>query len=259
MIRNISTRVAVVITFLVVILSARAQAGHILWDDSHDSDGDELSGNFSAFAATISSAGHTLTELNGVPGAITPAALNGVNAFFLFDAEQALTSSEVTTLQNFVAAGGGLFVAWDAGTNLASNNALLAPYGISINGTTASSASVTGFLSHPVTTGVSTIQTSFGTILAVTGSAIDLTVAGGTSDILAVSAAPYRVVVLGDTGTFNNAGQGSTGIANVDNAKLAINIANFTSAPEPTSILLLLSLTAPIACMRRRAWKTGPN
>jgi hypothetical protein len=233
-----------VLTLAFLVSPHSARAGTILWDDSHDTDGDELTGNFSAFAATMATAGHTLVELNGAPGAIKPAALSGVNAFFLWDAETALTSSEVTTLQNFVAAGGGLFVAYDAATNLTSNNALLAPYGLSMS-TSALSATVSGFVPHPITAGISTISTSAGGTVGTTGSAIDLTVAGGSSNILAVSAAPQRVVVFGDTGTFN------TVFANVDNRALVINIANFTTAPEPSSIVLLAVAIASLSLRRR--------
>jgi hypothetical protein len=242
------------ILFMCLTLCCRpALAGKILWDDSHDTDGDELTGNFSGFAATMASAGQTLVELNGSPGAITPQALNGINAVFLWDAELALTNSEITALQNFVASGGGLFVAWDAGTNLASNNALLAPYGLLISDLDQSGASVSGFISHPVTAGVNTIQTSFGTTVGVTGSGIDLTVATGMSDILAVSAAPNRVVVFGDTGTFENSGIGITSISQVDNAKLVVNIANFTTAPEPdSSILFAVAFVASLPMLRRR-------
>jgi hypothetical protein len=120
-----------------------------------------------------------------------------------------------------------------------SNNLLLQPYGLSMNGTSVSNSSVSGFVTHPITAGVTTIETSFGTTVGATGSAIDLTIASGASDILAVSAAPNRVVVFGDTGTFNNTGQGSTGITRVDNTRLIINIADFTTAPEPSTLLLL--------------------
>lgn len=49
-----------------------------MWDDSHDTSGDELSGNYSEFNSLVSGAGHTITELNGSPGAIA-AALSGID------------------------------------------------------------------------------------------------------------------------------------------------------------------------------------
>ena len=79
---------------LTLVLSNQGRAATILWDDSHDTDGDELSGNTSAFAASMATAGHILLELDGVPGAITPTALVGVDAFFLWDAELALTTAK---------------------------------------------------------------------------------------------------------------------------------------------------------------------
>ena len=139
-----------------------------------------MSGNFSTFAATMAADGHNLIELDGGPGAITPVALGGVNAVFLWDNELALTDGEIATLQDFVAAGGGLFVAWDTGTNVRSDNMLLAPYGLALNGSTASSSIVSGFVAHPITMGVSTIETVAGTTVSATGGALDLTIADGS-------------------------------------------------------------------------------
>jgi hypothetical protein len=235
----------IVFLFVTVLWSGHGRAGTILWDDSHDTDTDELSGNFLPFATAMAAAGHTLVELNGAAGAITPAALSGVNAFFLWDAETALTSGEITTLQNFVAAGGGLFVAYDAGTNLASNNSLLAPYGLSMSAS-ASAASVSGFVPHPVTAGITTVDTAAGGTVVTSGSAIDLTLGGGSSNILAVSAGPQRVVVFGDTDTFK------TRLANVDNRALVTNIANYTTAPEPASVALLALAGFALLPLRRR-------
>src|SRR4051812_15895156 len=105
---------------LLILCAANATtAATILWDDSHDADDDELTGNSSSFAAAMTTAGYTLFELNGSPGAITPAALTGMNAVFIWDNELALTANEIVTLHGYVAAGGGLFVAGDGGTNFA--------------------------------------------------------------------------------------------------------------------------------------------
>src|SRR5436853_2429725 len=99
---KIQINTAITLAIVGFFFSTSVWGATILWDDSHDADGDELTGNFSAFAATMAGAGFTVVELNGSPGAITPAALSGINAVFLWDAENALTSSEISTLQNFV-------------------------------------------------------------------------------------------------------------------------------------------------------------
>jgi hypothetical protein len=244
---------------LTLTVSSQATGVTILWDDSHDTDGDELSGNFSTFAATMAANGHNLIELDGAPGAITPAALGGVNAVFLWDAELALTDDEITTLQNFVASGGGLFVAWDTATNVRSNNSLLAPYGLSISGAIVSSSIVTGFVPHPITASANTIETSFGTTVSTTGGSLDLTLADGANIILAVSVGPQRVVVFGDTSTFENAGIGGTSIEKADNRALITNIANFTAIPEPSTLLLTTLATFVITWYRRRHIRCGPD
>ncbi len=131
--------------------------------------------------------------------------------------------------------------------DLPTSNALLAPYGLSFDESMTAASTVSRFYPHPITAGVNTIETIFGATVGVSGSAIDLTVAGGTSDILAVSAAPYRVVAFGDTNTF-------TGIAAADNAKLAINIANFTAVPEPSVAgLVIVAIAARFSVRRRKS------
>ncbi len=212
----------------VTIPDCTPAAGGILWDDSHDTNGDELSGNYSVFAAALTGAGHVIAELDGAPGAITPAALSGFNAFFLMDPELALTGAEITTLQGFVAGGGGLFVAWDGGAETTSLNTMLTPYGLSFSGANdvGGGTVISNFVSHPVTAGLSSFEFGAGAFVGTTGSAIDLS-AAADPDILAVSGGTDRVVAIGDASMFKD-----TLIGDLDNELLAINIANYMLAPQ---------------------------
>jgi len=209
------------------------EAGIILWDDSHDTNSDELTGNYSLFANTINNAGHIITELDGSPGSITQSSLVGSDALFIMDPEEGLTTSEITVIQNFVDAGGGLFVAWDGGSHTSSLNALLAPYGMSLGGSNnVSKRLFSNFLMHPVTEGIGSITWAVGSTINTTGSAIDL-IAGADPKVLAVAAIPHRVVAIGDAGLFKDFYFGET-----DNELLTVNIADYT-VPEPATVLLI--------------------
>jgi uncharacterized protein DUF4350 len=115
----------------------------ILWDDTHDDVTpplelvpDELSGQYSDFAAVVAAQGHTLTELDGPPGGLTAAVLAGYDVLMVFDAEAAFTVTEITDIQAFVAAGGMVFIAGDRpiAFNQASHNTLLTPFGVTFTG-----------------------------------------------------------------------------------------------------------------------------
>jgi hypothetical protein len=189
----------------------------IVWDDSHDGveiPADELSGHYSEFAGLVTAAGHSLTELNGSPGALTPATLAAYDVVMIFDAEAAITTTEIADLQAFVAAGGGLFIAGDRplAFNRTRHNLLLAPYGISfttidlVDGTNTNAAfDLSVWSPDPLTAGLTVVDFfSSGT----------LSVAGAGTKILGSTApdghvgfaygADGAVVVLADADVFTN-------------------------------------------------------
>src|SRR5688500_5609302 len=105
------------LAFLVLSESKAAAAPlSILFDDSHDTDGDELLGNFSELRTIALAAGHTIVELDGSAGALTPAVLASHDVVMVFDAELAFTTTEIANIQSFVSGGGLLFVAGDRPT-----------------------------------------------------------------------------------------------------------------------------------------------
>ena len=75
------------------------------------------------------------------------------------------------------------------------------------------------------------------------------------NNILAASAGPHRVVVFGDTSSFENAGFSVTSIERADNRTLIINIANFTAAPEPSTCCLVTFGYVVIVCHRRGRYR----
>ena len=237
-----SKRVAGVV--LLLVAATGVQAGTIIWDDSHDTNDDELNGNYSLFSSAIVGTGHSIVELEGSPGAINASVLAGFDALFIMDPESGLLSAEITTIHNFVDNGGGLFVAWDGGSHTASLNNLLAPYQISLAGVNnVGSPLLSNFVPHPVVDGIGSIAFHAGSTINVAGSAISL-IAGGDPSVLAVAGPGCRVVVIGDASLFKDSliGEG-------DNEGLTVNIANYT-VPEPAALSLLA--LGGLAMIRRR-------
>jgi hypothetical protein len=104
----------------------------ILYDDSRDSDGDELAYNYRGFRNVLIGEGieADLVEINNGP--ITPELLETADIFIINDNELEYSSAEIDALQQFVDSGRCLFVMGEhsrahAYENL---NSLLSPYGI---------------------------------------------------------------------------------------------------------------------------------
>lgn len=75
------THMAVVLACLLAALApaqhALADSYSILFDDAHDSDGDELGGDLSGFVSLLASNDIAVVEFNGSPGDLGPAVLAG--------------------------------------------------------------------------------------------------------------------------------------------------------------------------------------
>ena len=105
----------------------------ILWDDTHDLNGDELidpAGNYHDLYKFLISLGYSVDELD--IGPITGHKLEGYHILVLPDSEAELTASEIAAIQQWVSMGGRLFVMGDAPENFhhESVDTLLDPYGI---------------------------------------------------------------------------------------------------------------------------------
>lgn len=127
--------VATVYTALAVLFatSLGADSLNILWDDTHDTDGDELAGpspNYSEFAAIALALGHSITERDA-PGDLTD--LSGFDLLMIVDAEVPFSAAEIAAIQGFVADGGELLVLGEnpAAFDRSSHNDLLSPWGVS--------------------------------------------------------------------------------------------------------------------------------
>ena len=95
---------------------------------------------------------------------------------------------------DYVGAGGGSVFLADGGTgaNVANFNQLVAPYGVQFapNPVDGSGRTVTGFIDHPLTAGVTTVGVDFHMPLIVSSPSLDLTTGSGADNILAVFPVP---------------------------------------------------------------------
>ncbi|GAH88053.1 unnamed protein product, partial [marine sediment metagenome] len=176
--------------------------------------------------------GYHLTNLTGSPGAITPAALDGIDILVLPDCELAFTAAEITAIQNFVSNGGALLAIgeWPPAFNYVSYNDLLSTYGITFHSSNSSTQDGTSFLASPVTAGVSLVDLSSCGDLETTHPA---RVIGYTDDGYEFLAqyegwnGNGNIVVLTDTAPFTNSRLpwGTSGTA--DDKTLLINTFRF--------------------------------
>jgi hypothetical protein len=234
-------------------------AGDILWDDSHHGgpfEPDiELDDQYAMFAQAIRGAGHTIKELNGSPGAITAAVLDGIEAFFLMDVEMALTTSELSLLHLFVEKGGGLFVSWEGGTINSRANPIIAPYGLSFSGNNDvfdDVPPINQLVQHSLTEGVAAFQIYGAALVNTTGTALPL-IKGSDPRVFGVAQEGPKVVALGDSSMFHN-----SFIGDYDNLQLAVNIANYLDPiPEPQTAVLFCAGLPAIIGVRRRLTRIG--
>lgn len=111
---------------------AGSVAPKVLWDDTHDTDDDEVSGNYFDIYTYLSDIlGYDITEYDG-PDEIDETLLADYEMLVLLDIETSLSTDEITAIQNFVDNGGSLFVVGEnpTGFNFISTNTLLYPYDI---------------------------------------------------------------------------------------------------------------------------------
>ncbi len=102
------------------------------------------------------------------------------------------SGNNATLLRNvlsFVGGGGGVFLADAAnGFDVANFNDLVSPYGVTYasSPTDGSGRTVSGFVPHPLTQGVTQLGVDFQLPMTVTAPALDLTTGGGQDNVLAV-------------------------------------------------------------------------
>lgn len=182
----------------------------LLWDDYHDSDGDDLYGNYSTLEGYMTSWGINATQLS--VGPITTAILAGYDILVLIDEEIEYSPQEITDIQNWIAGGGKLLMIGEnsGAFNMASNNLLLAPYNVQFVGISTSYAD--NFATHPITAGLTYISWAAGSALTVNPPANYLAWDASMNYTLATNESGVTVVIIDDSNMMRN-----DGIMNDDN------------------------------------------
>lgn len=208
-------------------------------------------------------AGHTLVNLSS----FTAAALAGVDALIVRQSPNTagiFNSGEISSIHAFVNSGHGLMVLGDGGFDTNSTtgnlNILAAPFGVSFGDLVAHGEgfTITGFILHPVTNGITSIGMDFyRPLTGISAPAQDLTLLSGDDNVLAavngINGAG-NVVLLSDTGLWSDADSSSDRtIAFGDNRLLLENAIAFVVVPEPSAWLLAITggLIVPIFFRRR--------
>ncbi len=250
---------------LVVGLSSSVGAATIGLDAIHgreDAANLALGSHFSAMRSELVSAGHTLVNVTD----FSLAALDGVDIIMVTQprsSDKAFTSAQVSDIHNFVGSGRGLLAFAEGGytsdSTVENFNTLLLPYGatISTQATEGSGHEVTGFVPHPVTSGISTISLDYQRrLVSINFPAIDLTIGSGADDCLAVVdgiGGAGNVVIMSDSAPFSNSTTSDTNIYQDDNLLLLNNATNHIAVPEPSTFALLsLGAFALLGYGRRR-------
>ena len=200
-------------------------AKFVLWDDTHDDDGDDLYIDCSTFYNNLLARGYIVDQLS--VGPIDSAILANYDILVIPDPEVALSSSEITDIQNFISTGGGLWILGEAPDfyDMESLNTLLAPYGIAF-GITGLEGNITNMAVHPVTSGISWFYYQYGSDVSATDSA-QLIAWYDTYGVLAVSEHIGKVAVIGDSNFLEDEHlQG-------DNLQLSLNIIDWLGIKYP--------------------------
>jgi thermitase len=209
----------------------------ILFDISHNRDGDSLSGNFLSLGELLDANGFIVDEV--ATGPINSALLAKYDILVLMDPEVDFSPSELADIQSWIAAGGGLVAVPDGGYP-PTTNTLLAPYGVQLTGWAGGYGITTDIANDTITQGVSQIYVNYVREISVTPPSTCLawvTDSGKRIGFLSATEGG-EVVVISDENTMDNNGLGMA-----DNTQLMLNIFNWAGIKPDHD--LAVSLEAP--------------
>jgi len=212
-------------------------ARFVLWDDTKDTDGDSLTGNYLYLYQLLTDNGFAVDELT--TGPINYGVLNNYDILVLIDPELDFSSSEIADIQNWVWAGGALIIIPNGGYP-PTLNTLMAPYGVQMTGRTGGYGITTDTVSHPITQDVDAIYVDWVREISVISPSTCLAWVMELSERYAFLSVTDggEVVVISDSNIMDNPGIGMAG-----NAQLMLNIFNYVGIkPEHE---LSVTLEAP--------------
>ena len=214
----------------------------LLWDDTHDTDGDDLYVNYSTLAGMLPGWGINATQI--AAGPLTAALLSNYDILVLIDAESVYTGQEITDIQNWIAGGGKLLMIGEhvGAFNPEANNLVIAPYNIQFYDYPGGYVTgATNFAAHPITAGLTEISWAAGDALSVNAPADALAWNTSNANGLAVNESGVVVVVMGDSNMMDN-----TYIGNDDNIQCMQNVMNYLGITyEPFDVVMTLTPVNP--------------
>jgi hypothetical protein len=227
-----------------------SQTGHkVLFDEAHTALGSATftPGNASLFAWMLEEHGYE-TDMN-FDQDLDSGILTGVDILILFFPMVALTGAEVTAVNNFVQAGGGLLLVgtdnnptWQfSSSNL---NAISQTYGVTFSTDTADAwiATTSDFVSHHITQDVSAIHSNIdfklkGTTLTVESPATSIISEDGNPVVAVAEAGSGKVVCVGALSPFLQYRRNMNWqIENDDLFQFSLNIADWLVGISPRKV-----------------------
>ncbi len=174
----------------------------LLWDDMHDSDGDDLYVNYSNCRLLMDSLGIVAIQISA--GQFNQAMLDSFDILVLIDAEVAYTMEEIQVVQGWVNSGGILFMIGEGSSafNLASNNGMIQPYNMVFSSTITDSAY--NFAAHPITQGLNHLNMPFGSAIIVSTPAVELGWDLSNNYTLAINESGVVALVFNDSNMMQN-------------------------------------------------------
>ncbi|MBU1650835.1 T9SS type A sorting domain-containing protein, partial [bacterium] len=195
---------------------------NLLWEDIHDTDGDDLMGNYSDCYNLMVSLGYNPTQVS--TGTLNATLLAGYDVLVLVDEETAYAPDEITAVQDWVANGGKLLMIgeWASAFNMVSNNLMLQPYGMQFISVTPNTSGAEFFATHPVTTGLNVISWAAGPAITYNAPAEGLAWDNLQQYGVTINESGPIVLVIGDSNLMQN-----TYMINDDNLQFMTNVFNY--------------------------------
>jgi len=212
----------------------------VLWDDTKDTDGDSLIGNYLFLYQLLTTSGFPVDELT--TGPINSELLANYDILVLMDPELNFSSSEIADIQNWVAAGGGLVVIPDAGYP-PTLNTLLSPYGVQITERAGGLGVTTDIVNHTITREVAEIYVSGVREISVAFPSICLAWVTPVDERYAFLSTmdSGEVIVVSDSNIMDN-----DRLQTADNTQLMLNIFNNVGIKPEHEIAVTLDAPAAL-------------
>ena len=186
------------------VINPQSDDINLLWDDIHDTDGDDLYGNYSTCATMMAAMGINTVQVS--TGTLSAAVLSGYDALVCIDEEAAYSPQEIVDVQNWIAAGGKLLMIGENGGafNLTSNNQLIAPYNMQFYAPTGYSTGAANLAPHPTTAGITNVSWAAGSAQNISAPAFWVGRTSSSQDVLTSNESGITVYIINDSNTMQD-------------------------------------------------------